>query len=406
MKNVLISAFACDPTKGSEPGNGWKWAEGVARRGYTVHLITTSRSKNEIESRRNSLLFKENINVHYVDHSKFWAKAYYKNIVLMYLAYFLWQIKIYKYTKRNIEIKDLALIHHVTWGSLKIGSFMYNLKKPMLFGPVGGGQLTPLKFRKYLANDFYKELMRNRIGRLIFRINPLSINTLKYSQVLVTNEDTFKLIKDYCAKPPKLIFDASIPDWPKELKFFKARDFINLLWVGKMHPFKGLRLIIEALKIMETESLNKIRLVIVGDGPDRNEIEKLVNLYKLNENVVFIGNVSHKEIIYYYKQSDVFVYTSLRDSFPGQILEAQLSGLPVITLNLHGQSLMVSEENGIKCSIINPEMTIKEIKNAILFYKNDFQNIVIHGTNSYYHAIQQTWDKKIDNILTDFYPKQ
>jgi glycosyltransferase involved in cell wall biosynthesis len=64
--------------------------------------------------------------------------------------------------------------------------------------------------------------------------------------------------------------------------------------------------------------------------------------------------------------ADVFIYTSLRDSFPGQILEAQYFSLPVITLDLHGQSIMVNENNGIKCSVNIPDKTIIEIRDAIL----------------------------------------
>jgi glycosyltransferase involved in cell wall biosynthesis len=405
MKSILISAFACDPTQGSEPGNGWKWASGVAVRGYNVLLITTSRSKSKIEDAIHHMNLQDKLTVHYVDHSKFWARAYFWNFAFMYFAYWLWQRKIYTYVKEANLSNNISFIHHVTWGSLKVGSNLHKLKIPMLFGPVGGGQITPLKFKKYLGDDFFKEKLRNIFGKIIMLNNPLSIETLRRCQVLVTNTDTFNLVKNHAKFVPKLVFDASIPLWDDFEQHKLINTHFTLLWVGKINGFKGLRLILYSLIKLEKDVLSNLRLIIVGDGPDRNEIEKLVLKFKLESNVCFVGRLDHSEVRKYYSNADVFIYTSLRDSFPGQILEAQYFSLPVITLDLHGQAIMVNENNGIKCSVNNPDKTIIEIRDSILLYYNNTKIRLAHGANGREQALRQTWDKKIDSIVYEYYPK-
>ena len=48
VKNILISAYACEPQKGSEPGIGWHWVVELARLEYNVHVITRSNNRENI----------------------------------------------------------------------------------------------------------------------------------------------------------------------------------------------------------------------------------------------------------------------------------------------------------------------------------------------------------------------
>ncbi len=405
MKHVIISAFSCDPTKGSEPGNGWMWASGIASRGYFVHLLTTSRAKENIDHQIEVSGLSSSIKVHYIDHSGFWRWAYFKNFILMYAAYWLWQKKILKYVINNLMQYEIAFIHHVTWGSLKMGSSLYKTNIPMLFGPIGGGQKTPLIFKDYLGKDYWKEKLRNKLGPVILGLNPLSKNTLSNSKVLVTNKDTFELAKKYCTSTPDIIFDCAIKEATAEKKW-QETTILNLLWVGRVYGFKGLRLIIAALSKLPSEQLIKIELTIVGDGPDLLNIQKAVKGNHLQDVVVFTGMIPYNQVADYYIKSDVFIYTSLRDSFPSQLLEAQLFSLPVITLDLHGQALMVNQDTGIKCSIDDPEQTVQEIVSAIQFFLEHSNEIIRLGKNAHKFAILQTWDKKIDQIVSKYYPEK
>ena len=49
QKKVLLTIFACQPNKGSEAGNGWNWAQGLANQGYQVHCLTRGVNQADIE---------------------------------------------------------------------------------------------------------------------------------------------------------------------------------------------------------------------------------------------------------------------------------------------------------------------------------------------------------------------
>ena len=276
----------------------------------------------------------------------------------------------------------------------------------MLFGPVGGGQLTPLNYKNYLGDDYRKEKMRNKAGIIILKYNPFSRSVLKKAQILVTNQDTYKLVSKMSVKTPKLVFDAGIKEQIEE-RSYNTRDQneLNLIWVGRAFGFKGLRLIVHALALIDKEILKKIKLDIVGSGIDMPNVTQIVKENELDNTVKFIGQVPYEQVKDYLVKNNTFIYTSLRDSFPSQILEAQLHKLPVITLDLHGQALMVNSETGIKCSVIEPEQTIQEIKEAILFLLNNPEKRISLGLEGYKQAINHTWDKKINLIVDEFYPK-
>ncbi|MFD2146923.1 hypothetical protein [Mucilaginibacter antarcticus] len=50
MRRLLLSVFACNPSMGSEDGNGWNWAVGLAAKGYNVHCLTRSINREGIEA--------------------------------------------------------------------------------------------------------------------------------------------------------------------------------------------------------------------------------------------------------------------------------------------------------------------------------------------------------------------
>jgi glycosyltransferase involved in cell wall biosynthesis len=402
---VLLSAYACIPGKGSEPGNGWKWAYYLSKKEFEVYVITTSKGRSEIDEVLRNYQIK-NIKVHYVDHSKFWSKAYYWNFITMYMAYFLWQRKILRTALCLNREVNFDLIHHVTWGSLKIGSFLYNLKKPMVFGPVGGGQKAPLHFKEYLANDFKKEKLRNKISFNLARFNPLTKTIIKKCKVLVTNQDTLDFVNQLGCKSAELVFDAAIEEnnLPKYLAKSDNGKF-ELLWIGRIYDFKGLRLILAALNKIPEDKLNKIALTILGDGPGMAGVKSEIDdNRKLKDCIVLKGFVPYGEIANYYKKADAFIFTSLRDSFPSQILEAMSWSLPIITLDLHGQSMMVNSKNGIKCSINDPRVTVNELSDAIQHLSENHTLRIRLGKNAYEFASGQTWNKKVSDVVSKFYP--
>ena len=84
-------------------------------------------------------------------------------------------------------------------------------------------------------------------------------------------------------------------------------------------------------------------LGIVGDGSQRAALEKLVTELNLTDHVTFHRKIEHSKIQGYYDQYDIYVNASRVDNFPGVILEAFASGLPVVSTRAGGIPYMVED---------------------------------------------------------------
>jgi hypothetical protein len=88
---LLISAYACDPYKGSEAGNGWNWAYLNAKRGNEVWCLTTIKSHASIQ-RKMSEVKLPNLHIIFVRVPK-WVDFIYRYGHLLYVSYLIWQFR-------------------------------------------------------------------------------------------------------------------------------------------------------------------------------------------------------------------------------------------------------------------------------------------------------------------------
>ena len=401
MDKILLSAFDCDPSKGSEPGYGWNWASGLAKKGFEVHCLTRVTGKAEIEKQH----IPENLHFHYLTLPFGLEGLFELSVPGQYAYYMTWQWLAYRKAKVLNRRFNFRLAHHATWGSAQMGSHMYKLGIPFIFGPVGGGQAAPAAFKKYFLDHWAAEGKRAKISSLLLRFNPACKNMCRKAQtILVSNPDTYEMLKSIGAKNIEYSLDASLPEgfYPVQKIIKKTTGGkLNLLWTGSIRPRKGTLLLLDVMK--ELKEYKDIVLTVVGDGEMREEfLEKLKN-DQLQDSVIWKGQVPYNEIKKYYENNDVFFMTSLRDSGPSQLIEAMAYGMPVVTLDLHGQGFIVNDQTGIRCNTETPEIAIQDLKNAILKLAFDPALVAQMSVAAFEFASHQNWGEKIDTVITKYY---
>ena len=129
----------------------------------------------------------------------------------------------------------------------------------------------------------------------------------------------------------------------RELPGLGAKVIVG--FVGRLAPEKGLRYLIHAAKgILRLRA--DVILLIVGEGPERVELEVLVSKLGLENSVFFLGQRS--DLADVYASFDIFVLPSLVEGMPMALLEAMAAGKPVIATRVGGVPRMISEqESGI-----------------------------------------------------------
>lgn len=102
-----------------------------------------------------------------------------------------------------------------------------------------------------------------------------------------------------------------------------------LLFIGRVAEEKSIDIIINQFVTVK-EKIKNAKLLIVGDGPAKGDLEHQVNKLGLNDDVIFAGKVEHDEIPMYYKLGDVFVNASTTETQGLTFIEAMAAGVPVV----------------------------------------------------------------------------
>ena len=127
----------------------------------------------------------------------------------------------------------------------------------------------------------------------------------------------------------------------------KIYNPLNFFKVGRLAKDKDQQTLIKAVKVLKDEyGLNK-KLLLVGDGSERENLEKLVKELYLEDNVIFIG--SRYDVQNFYKGAYIYVHSSPAEGLPTVLLEAMFYGLPIVsTDSLPGvREILHDDEYGI-----------------------------------------------------------
>jgi glycosyltransferase involved in cell wall biosynthesis len=325
---VLLPAFHCGPGQGSELGVAWFWATALRDAGHDVTVVTGTPFRPYILATG-----VQDIDFHFVDLRESPLSRFAKPMGIYYDTYLRWQDDVYKYLAARSDSYDI--VHHVTWGSLHLGSRTWRLPAPLIYGPIGGGQTAPAGYRRYFGRGWAMEAVRTAATGSLLKLNGRSRETLRNAAVtLVTNSDTGVAARRMGATDVRYMLAEGLPDdWLGEARQPPAGPPV-VLWVGRMLPRKAPTLSVEAFA--ELRRVLPARLVMVGDGPMMPQVRQAVARLGLADNVELLGRVPWAEVKQLYDSASVLLFPSLRDSSGMQFLEALGRGLPAVALDHHG----------------------------------------------------------------------
>lgn len=297
----------------------------------------------------------------------------------------------YKQLKKISEMNKYELVH--------------------LHSPIGG-IIGRMVFKKeqtkiiYTAHGFHFFKGAPLKNWLIYY--PIEKYFSKYTDVLITiNKEDFKISKDKFDKTTTVFIDGVGVDNTeflplkvnqiKEIRLnnnFNTKDFL-LIYVGELSNRKNQIELIEYMeKIVKMESC--IKLLLVGKGPEKKILQRIVQEKKLENNVLFLGYRS--DVSKLMGMSDVIVSSSKQEGLPVNLIEGLCMGKPLVVSNCRGnRDLVVNSHNGYvytKESSINFEEKIIELYNSDKL-RNEFGKNSLKLSKRYSSAKISTQMKKI-----------
>ncbi len=133
-----------------------------------------------------------------------------------------------------------------------------------------------------------------------------------------------------------------------------------LMSAGREVPWKGFDQIIDSLTLLE-KKFPRVKLLLIGDGPDRRRLQEKVREHKVEHLVVFLGNLERETLFRYLSSADIFILNTLYEGFPHQILEVMHLGVPIITTDVGGIRELVDERSVCFVKPKNTEALVKAV---------------------------------------------
>lgn len=142
----------------------------------------------------------------------------------------------------------------------------------------------------------------------------------------------------------------------KQLKQHHRIEGASLIFEGRLSYEKSIDQVIKAFSLM-LKKMPELKLMLVGDGPERHNLEKLAKNLKIENNIIFTGFITYGEkIVESYQTNDIYITASKSENMPVAILEAMSCGLPIIAVKERGLSELVRDNvNGFFVKTDNPE---------------------------------------------------
>ncbi len=138
----------------------------------------------------------------------------------------------------------------------------------------------------------------------------------------------------------------------------------RILYVGRLSPEKGPDILIEAFRLLTTQTSNSARLLLVGKGQMSQFLERRVRDYRLEDLAEFVGSVS--DVQPYLQAADLFVLPSRAEGLSVALLEAMACGLPVVATAVSGTVDVIHDGvNGLLVEPEDPEVLAQAIKRLL-----------------------------------------
>lgn len=359
-----MSAYGCEPFRGSEAGVGWNWVLQMARFNE-LYVIARENDRAKIEDN----LPKEcrgTVHFYYYDtcHAIMKLKKKEKGL---YLYYWLWQIGIIPLVARIIREKKPDYTMHLTFGSLWMPTFLPFFKVPFIWGPVGGGDGVPTAYLKRLP---IKQRVVQAFRYVLINLswaNPLVYIPSKSAIAIIgrTKNNIMAIPKKYRAKG-RVILETAMGN-EAFLNFEKSEkltNIIHLISTGRLVPFKNISMAIEVIKRVIEDNYD-IHYTIIGNGPEENHIESLVKNYGIEDKVTLLGELPREEVLKKLRDADIYVFPSLREGGSWALMEAMAAGLPTVCFDWTGTGVITDDTCAERITPTSPEVDIDKFVKAI-----------------------------------------
>lgn len=255
-------------------------------------------------------------------------------------------------------------------------------RKPVIVKFVGDEAWERATQRK-LTEKRIEEFLRAPEGSLSIHLMMMIQGfVLRHAQCVTTPSAYLReeIIRAYKVKPNRAVVNYNAAEETETAHFEVTKAPFQICATARLVSFKGIDGIIRATVELH-KKFPKVKLVIAGDGPEKENLERLTRELNAESYITFLGNVSRAETWQLRKESAVYVLNSTYEGLPHTALTSFAAEIPMVATNIPGTNEAVyHEQTGLLVSV-EPEKNVPELVTAItrLFENPDLGEKVVEG---------------------------
>jgi glycosyltransferase involved in cell wall biosynthesis len=359
---ILLSAYACEPGRGSEGEIGWRTVLHLARR-HELWVITRANLQVAHEQAFKQVERPEQLHFIYFDLP--WILRWYKRGKRLFLLYYyLWQMGVAVQAWR-LRRQKFDVLHHLTGGMDWMPSGLALCPGAFVWGPVGSEDTHPVIRQQLSTRSKFLDILRAAVRGLMRNVNPFVRFTGARADIILSHTPEnmprryAKRLRPFTQTGIANTAALAIP------KSDLARGAtLRLVFAGELKEWKGARLALQAaLRFFERDQEATLR--IVGDGPLRGEMDRIVRGHGHGHRVTFAGRLPMAELVRELHDADVFVYPSFHHGMATVVLQAMLTGLPVVCIEGDAIARTVQDRAGITVPLVRGRDPVEDIASAL-----------------------------------------
>jgi glycosyltransferase involved in cell wall biosynthesis len=396
---VLILADDCNPEWPSLPVVGYKAARAIAHHAE-VTVATHVRNRPNIERAGFG-----RCKVAYID-NEYIAKGLYRlntwlrggdqvgwttNIAMNYPAYLAFEWEVWRQFGAQLKAGEFDVVHRLTPMSPALPSpIVRECPVPFVLGPLNGGLPWPDGYDT--ERDREKEWLVKL--REAYRYLPYYRSTYEKSAAILagfrhTIADLPEEARARAIHFPEVGIDPVLFRAPPP----RQGSRLTFLFAGRLVPYKLPGLVLDCFA--RSPELRAHRLLIAGDGPERESMQQQIDAHGLAGCVEMLGRRTQEEVGELMRSSDVFVFPSIRELGAGVVAEAMASGLCCVAVDYGGPAELLAHGRGITLPVAPREELTESFTNALESLAESPDRAREIGERSRQYAIGNlTWDIK------------
>jgi len=406
---ILLIAESANPEWPSVPLEGWSLARALAKI-TDAHMVTQVRNREAllraglIEGRDFTAIDNERVlaPLHRIGvrmrggEGKGWTTM----MAFTAFAYYSFELDLWQQFKSRIVAGEFDLVHRITplspTNQSIIAKRLAKYGVPFILGPINGGVPWPKHFvdRQHAEREWLSHV------RSLYKLMPAYRGTRRHASAIIAGSKfTYSEIPHWAKN--KSVY---IPENGVDLERFKiprsrsASVPLQGAFVGRLVPYKGADLLIEAAADFVRDG--KLELHIIGDGPQRPDLEALVDRMGIRGKITFYNWLPHNEVQTKLRVCDFIALPSIREFGGAVVVEAMAIGVTPIVADYAGPSELVDDRTGIRVPFHDKQSLVRGMRDAIGHMIRSPETLDQFGAAAQKKVRDKlTWEAKASQVL-------